>query len=895
MSVARVVCIPVLAGTLVVTSLTGGFAQVAPLKAGIASAATAAVTYKLVKQDEAMVTSGVKQLNYSWVPSDTKRNTELVHVMQIDLTNPYVQMNALTGKNGSVTTGQSVGAMTKAAGAVAGVNGDVFNTGSASEGAPLGAELVSGQLLVAPTKLQGMYAFALTKDKTPLIDQFSFSGSVQAADGTTWPLAGMNNSSYTTYPDKTVSHLNALYIYTSAWTAAQRPANSGTTPTEALVVDGVVTEVSDGVQIQTPIPANGYILRGHKGKDSGNFILNSLQVGTKVTSNYNLVSQTNGKTYSESDFQMIVSGHTLLMDGGKASAFSRDVSGVSGNGDRARTAVAYSKDGKTAYLVTVEAYGALDGVTLADFQKILTSLGVWKAVNLDGGGSTTMITRPLGDTATTLAHPTTSGTYQRAVANGIGVFTTAPAGETKGIAASGPKTLFIGEQASYSLKAYDTYYNPVDPAGLTPSWSVSGGIGSFAGGVLTAAKAGTGELTVKAGAASDRVSLEVIGGAQINRLTVTPSTTVLAPGGTITAKLTATLADGRTLDVPAGSVKWEFKGFTATVSGGVITIGKVGDKTETGYAVARYDGYSTAFALSAGSEQSFETFENAAFPVAFDMLPAESKGTAQIVTGLPEREATKALQLTYDFTSSAGKKSYAYAVLNGSSGLQLPGSPSALILDAYGDGSGNYMRAEFKNAAGKIVYADIARKIDWTGWKQFHIDLGSLENMSYPATLTKLYVVDLEEDQDERAFTGMVAFDNLKLQYPASTAAAQETNIVLKLGQKSASVDGNNVALDIAPLVLDGTTYLPLRFVSDALGGQIAWEGQSKRATVLGGGKLLELWADKPELINTGVREAAAASPIIRSGRVLVPVRVVSTELGRKVDWDAKTKTITIR
>lgn len=891
---ARVVSIPMLAGTLVVASFAGtGWAPIAQWQPGVASAATAAVTYKLVKSDEAIVTSGVKQINYSWVPSDAKKGTELVHVLQIDLSNPYVQMNALSGKNGSVTTGQSVGAMTKATGAVAGVNGDVFNTGSSSEGAPLGAELLSGQLLVAPTKLQGMYAFALTKDKTPIIDRFAFSGSVQAADGTKFALSGLNNSSYTTYPDKTASHVNALYMYTNAWTAANRPANSGTTPMEALVVDGVVTEIGDGVQIQTPIPANGYILRGHKGKDSGNFILNSLPVGTQVTSAYNLVSQTSGKTYGESDFQMIVSGHTLLMDGGKASSFSRDVSGVSGSADRARTAVAYSQDGKTAYLVTVEEYGSHDGVTLTEFQKILTALGVWKAVNLDGGGSTTMITRPLGETATTLAHPTYFGTTQRAVANGIGVFTTAPAGATKGIAASGPKTLFIGQQATYSLKAYDTYYNPIDAAGLTPSWSVSGGLGAFANGVLTASKAGAGELTVKAGAATDKVGIEVVGGAQINQLKATPNTTVLEPGAKIAVKLSATLADGRTLEVPADSAKWEFKGFTAAASGGVITIGTVGEQTKTGYAIARYDGFSTAFALSAGAEKSFETFETAAYPVTFDKLPAETAGTAAIVTGLPGREASKALQLTYDFTAGTGDR-FAYALPNGSAGLAITGSPSGLTLDVFGDGSNNWLRAEFKGADGKLARVDIAKMVNWSGWKQLRVDLAG-SGLTYPATLTKLYVVDLAEGQDERSLTGSVAFDNLSLQYPAAIDDGAQSDIVLKLGQKSATVDGKSVALDIAPLLLDGTTYLPLRFVSDALGADIGWDQAAQKATVTGGGKLVELWVGKPDLLNTGVRATAAATPILRSGRVLVPVRVVSTELGRKVGWDQKTKTITIR
>ncbi|WP_217598159.1 hypothetical protein, partial [Cohnella sp. GbtcB17] len=77
------------------------------------------------------------------------------------------------------------------------------------------------------------------------------------------------------------------------------------------------------------------------------------------------------------------------------------------------------------------------------------------------------------------------------------------------------------------------------------------------------------------------------------------------------------LADGRTLEVPADSVKCEFKSLTAAASGGVITIGTVSEGTKTGYAVARYDGFSAAFALGAGAGKSFETFENAAYPVTF--------------------------------------------------------------------------------------------------------------------------------------------------------------------------------------------------------------------------------------------------------------------------------------
>ncbi|MCQ4365895.1 hypothetical protein KQR54_33355, partial [Mycobacterium gordonae] len=277
--------IPVLAGMLVFTGPvhTG---WIAPVAHAATAAEKAAVTYKLVKQSETIVTSGARQISYAWVPSSSSQATEMLHVLQIDLKNPYVHLNAMSGQKGSVTAGQSVSAMTKETGAVAGINGDVFGTGGSNEGAPLGAQINSGLLQVSTAKLKGMYAFAVTKDRIPLIDQFSFVGNVVAESGASFALEGINKSAYRTEPDKGYSHSDSLYIYTSAWTAPERPAASSATPTEALVVDGVVTEVSDGATIATAIPANGYIVRGHWKKSSGNFIAANLTVGTRVVYNH---------------------------------------------------------------------------------------------------------------------------------------------------------------------------------------------------------------------------------------------------------------------------------------------------------------------------------------------------------------------------------------------------------------------------------------------------------------------------------------------------------------------------------------------------------------------------------------------------------------------------------
>ncbi|MFC4599679.1 phosphodiester glycosidase family protein [Cohnella hongkongensis] len=884
--------LPFLAGVLVFT----GSAAPGVLSAPHAVAATqkSAVTYKLVKQNETFVTSGVRQITYAWIPSAPSIPTEMMHVLQVDLNNPYVQLNAMGGPGGSVTGKQSVGAMTRETGAVAGVNGDVFRTAGSTEGVPMGAQITSGSLLVSTEQLKGMYAFGVTKDRQPIIDNFTFTGTVTAVDqGVSFPLAGLNKSAYRTEPDKAYSHVNALYMYTSAWTAPERPVNSATTPNEALVVDGVVTEVVVGGAVATPIPENGYVLRGHYGRASGDFVAN-LTAGDRISAEYSLKTAS-GQTYDPADFQMMVSGHTLLMNQGAPVSFTRDVNGLSGYADRARTAVGFSKDGSTVYLVTVEENGGRKGVALKELQQMLKELGVWKAVNLDGGGSTTMVARPLGDFQTQLVHPTSFGTTQRLVTNGIGVYTNAPQGTVRGIVASGPQTLFIGQQASYSLKAYDTYYNPIDPNGLTPTWSVDKQLGAFANGTFQAAKAGTATVSVKSGSASDSMKVEIVGEAKVAKLIVEPSSTLLAPGAVINVPVKAQLTDGRLLSVPASSVSWEFRGFTATVQDGKLTVNKVQNNLAAGYAIARYDGFGTVVTLAPGTERLLEDFENATYNVGFSGSPAETAGTAAIVTGIAGRETSKVLTMDYDFTVGSGRR-FANAVLNDGKGIALPGSPSAISIDVLGDGGMHWLRAEFINGDGKAAYATIADKVDWTGWKNIRFDLAEAA-LKGEAKLTKLYLVNKAEDQDERSMLGQMAFDNLMLQYPPGTVAVSNPTIVMTVGKKQAMVDGKSVTLPGAPFIQKGTNtnYLPLRFVGDTLGAQVVWDNASKRVTVLRGNTMLELWVGKDTMTVNGVRQPVPAAPRLIGGSVYVPVRLVSEQLGQKVDWENKTQTITIR
>lgn len=879
-----------LAGVLWIMPVIGseGMIQFGQAGAPVAEAATSAFTVN--KLGEEVITSGAMMMKYKFTTTRSgKSATGLADVIRVDLNNPYVSLDVMTGKGGTLTTRQSTGGMAKETGAVAAVNGDYFNTGG--EGAPIGGQVSTGVLVSTPSQLNGMYAFALTKDRKPMIDEFTFEGKVTAADGSEFSLAGINKGAYN--PEggtSTYSHVDAMYIYTDAWTALDRPKNSSTTPTEVLVENGIVTQISENAALPMTVPQGAYILRAH-GK-AAQFITTHLAVGQPLTSTYSLRSKTTGQSVDPATIQTMIGGHTILVNNGKAATFSRSTSSIGGY--RARTALGYSKDGQYVYIVAAEKNSNSAGMSLTELQSFMTNIGVWKGLNLDGGGSTTMVDRPLGETSTTLTFNTEYGTEQRSVVNGLGVYTTAPQGAVKGIKISGSSTLLVGQKETYTLKGYDTYYNPIDVAAGNPAWVSSGGSATVSAGEVTAVKPGTVKLTATSGTASASTTVTVLGGADLTSLSVGTASAPLTAGTTVSVPVTAVTKSGAKIDVPASALKWEFVGFKGAVQDGKLTVNAVDAGVTTGYAIARYDGFSTAVVLSTTAATTWEDFENVTYPIDFTTNVPNVSGTAAVAEGSAERAGSKVLSLNYDMTAGSGKM-YAYAQLNGTSGKTVPALATSMSLDVMGDMSLNWLRAEFVDNTGATAYVDLAKIIDWNGWKNINIDLSG-SGIKFPATMKRLYVVNVEEGQDERAKTGTVAFDNISFTMPSlsSDAGLPKGTASMVIGSKAITVNGTKKAIDVAPIVKEGTTYVPIKYVLDAFGGSATWDQVNKKIMVLRGAKALDLTVNKKEYILNGKRQSAEVSPLILQGRTLVPLRLVSEQLGLTVKWEQKTKTVTI-
>ncbi|WP_273225555.1 copper amine oxidase N-terminal domain-containing protein [Geosporobacter ferrireducens] len=86
------------------------------------------------------------------------------------------------------------------------------------------------------------------------------------------------------------------------------------------------------------------------------------------------------------------------------------------------------------------------------------------------------------------------------------------------------------------------------------------------------------------------------------------------------------------------------------------------------------------------------------------------------------------------------------------------------------------------------------------------------------------------------------------------TAVKEDIKIVIKIGADTAKVNGKDIILDVPAQILNGRTMVPLRFVSEAMGAEVSWEG-STRTVVISTGQDSGKMSVPPEGANTRTSE----------------------------------------
>ena len=101
-------------------------------------------------------------------------------------------------------------------------------------------------------------------------------------------------------------------------------------------------------------------------------------------------------------------------------------------------------------------------------------------------------------------------------------------------------------------------------------------------------------------------------------------------------------------------------------------------------------------------------------------------------------------------------------------------------------------------------------------------------------------------------------------------------------------------ALDVPPFIENGRTLVPLRFVGEALGASFDWDEDDRRVTFTRDEKTIVLWIDRHQALVNGRINLLDVPPRIVHNRTVVPLRFVGEALGASLHWEGETRRITI-
>ncbi|MBP3919168.1 MAG: phosphodiester glycosidase family protein [Clostridia bacterium] len=275
--------------------------------------------------------------------------------------------------------------------------------------------------------------------------------------------------------------------------STQNPAANGNTgsstgssvSTETKPIKATVTEIRTDA-INGAIPDDGFVIVIHNSAANANKF-RDFSVGETVTFT---CTAANGWE----DVVFAVGGGDILVDNGAAK--TEGFSAEHADKRHPRTAVGYTADGNMLVFAVDGRTGASEGMTLAELARTMRDFGCISALNLDGGGSTTVLVRER-DGAFLVANNPTDG-YERTISNALLFVNTAEPDGVPCFAEITPDAPIVYRDTAIplSIAFYDKSYAQVSCPEANVTWVSDGGI--IKDGVLTPSSPNPGVITVSA-------------------------------------------------------------------------------------------------------------------------------------------------------------------------------------------------------------------------------------------------------------------------------------------------------------------------------------------------------------------------------------------------------------
>ncbi|MBE6036855.1 MAG: hypothetical protein E7223_04430 [Clostridiales bacterium] len=582
---------------------------------------------------------------------------------------------------------------------VAAVNGDFF---SIATGVPVGMAIKNGILRTSDTDPRNVVAFQA--DGSAKIGPSGLKIKISGHN----MLQTLENVKFNKVLDKS----SGAVLYSSDFEDTNKTSGKHTSyylsivEGELKVGSTLTAKVENMTSSSSPdlLPENGLVLCFADDSIYINEVkaMSTLRIGDEITIEITGNELLNGA-------ENAVGGGDLLLVNGENVA-------PSGSTRAPRTAVGVLENGKVVYYTADgRQSGYSGGLTLKELADRMKELGCVDAINMDGGGSTTLQTMYPGESEmTTINKP--SGGSLRSCGNYIVFYTDQPATGKAARLFLYPfnAMLLTGGSVELTAKAADAAYHPVSISAEKVTYKSQKGLGTVEGNVFTAGKkAGTETLIAGYGEVGGLVNINIID---------TPESVQLRSqaGGNEVSQVT--LYSGESYDFTASAhyhtvpLISDDSCYTWTVTGDIGTIDENGLFTAAD--ITKGQGTVTVSAGGITASAEVKVVSEGYLVEDFEEYQVFANGTAAGIEGklmdnnkALVRYGSKSLQLDYDFTAAEGKTELVLPLE-----LPLTKELNTLNLWVYGDHSKNSLSATFHSNEGAVTVAGSA--IDFEGWKR---------------------------------------------------------------------------------------------------------------------------------------------------------------------------------
>jgi hypothetical protein len=613
------------------------------------------------------VAPGVDYGDYQLLTADGPLS---VHVIVVAPHRGDVRLENVLSGDELVSRGETIGSMAKRTRAIAGINGDFFDIGNTNR--PVNMVVRGGALLQLPYKRS---VLAITRDGTPHIAEFSFTGQMEIAQRTMpldgideMPLGGAGLSLLTPFYGRVAPHDNV--------TLETLVPLGGVPPLTRYRITGIADNLS-------PQPPGYYVAIGLNDYNS----VGAPDVGSVIGVDGDL------SPFGLTSIATAIGGGALILHDG---AWYDDPDAPYGEENARRVPVsgaAIAPDGRL-FLVEVDGRQAelSIGLKRPEFSALMRALGATEGLLFDGGGSSTMVVRRLGDPAAGVVNSPSDG-KERPVADGLFVYSTAPVGPAvRLVARPGVVRAVPGAGVSLRVAAVDSANNVAGNGGAVEVSVTPASLGSYRDGTFFAAHRGIGRLALRSANLKGEVPVEVK--ARPARSRIEPPRPNVDQNGQVLLAAQAFDARGYPLQLPS-SLPWSASSgsidgrgsYRAGSNDANISV-RIGDTLATTRVTVGSHGVALPFAQSAR----------------FVTAPRGGPGSLAKNAG-----CGSCVQLRFSF-SNGERAAYAKA------DIPLPDDTIGVEFDLSDDGSAARVRVAIRNEINEDVLLD-ATRLGNPGWR----------------------------------------------------------------------------------------------------------------------------------------------------------------------------------